>query len=133
MQPSDIHIAQRARLRRITDLALERLGIADRHLVPYGHYKAKLSLDYLHSLADRPDGRLVRAFTISLDISPRKQAEALVAERDTLRVERDRALSVQSGSSPASLITMACAVLPCTAPSSTANLTRSPLGSRQSM
>ncbi len=52
-------------MRRITDLAQERLGIADQHLVPYGHHKAKLSLDYLHSLADRPDGKLVLVTAIS--------------------------------------------------------------------
>jgi formate--tetrahydrofolate ligase len=65
MHLSDIQIAQQARLRRITDLAQERLGIADWHLVPYGHHKAKLSLDYIHSLADRPDGRLVLVTAIS--------------------------------------------------------------------
>lgn len=62
---SDIEIAQRARLRRITDLARERLGIADEHLVPYGHHKAKISLPYLASLADRPDGRLILVTAIS--------------------------------------------------------------------
>src|SRR4051812_8738492 len=41
MPLSDIEIAQRAHLRRIAELAGERLGIADTHLVPYGHYKAK--------------------------------------------------------------------------------------------
>ena len=65
MQPNDIQIAQQAHMRRITDLAQERLGIADQHLVPYGHHKAKLSLDYLHSLADRPDGKLVLVTAIS--------------------------------------------------------------------
>ena len=63
--PSDIAIAQRARLLRITDLARERLGIADDHLVPYGHHKAKLSLAYIDSLQDRPDGKLVLVTAIS--------------------------------------------------------------------
>ena len=65
MQASDIQIAQRARLLRITDLARDRLGIADEHLVPYGHYKAKLALPYLDSLRGRPDGRLVLVTAIS--------------------------------------------------------------------
>src|SRR5262247_624428 len=56
---SDIEIAQQAKLERISKIALDRLGIADEHLVPYGHYKAKVSLDYLGSLADRPDGKLI--------------------------------------------------------------------------
>jgi formate--tetrahydrofolate ligase len=63
--PSDIEIAQRARPQRITDLARERLGIADEHLVPYGHYKAKLSLGYIDRLRDRPEGRLVLVTAIS--------------------------------------------------------------------
>ena len=63
--PSDIAIAQAARLRRITDLAQDRLGIPDEHLVPYGHHKAKLSLKYIESLQDRPDGKLILVTAIS--------------------------------------------------------------------
>jgi len=63
--PSDIQIAQQARLCRIVDLARDRLGIADEHLVPYGHYKAKLSLDWIASLKDRPDGKLILVTAIS--------------------------------------------------------------------
>ena len=65
MAETDIDIAQRARPQRIVDLARERLGIADEHLVPYGHYKAKISLPYLESLADRPDGKLILVTAIS--------------------------------------------------------------------
>ncbi len=65
MPLSDIDIAQSAHLLRIADLARERLGINDEHLVPYGHYKAKLSLDYLASLQGRPDGKLVLVTAIS--------------------------------------------------------------------
>jgi formate--tetrahydrofolate ligase len=56
---SNIEIAQGAQLKRITRVAKDKLGIDDEHLEPYGHYKAKLSLDYAASLADRPDGRLI--------------------------------------------------------------------------
>jgi formate--tetrahydrofolate ligase len=62
---SDIEIAQHATMKRITPLALERLGIAEEHLEPYGHYKAKVSLDYLESLAGRPDGKLILVSAIS--------------------------------------------------------------------
>jgi formate--tetrahydrofolate ligase len=62
---TDIEIAQSARLRRITELAHERLGIPDEALEPYGHYKAKISLDYLASLDARPDGRLILVTAIS--------------------------------------------------------------------
>jgi formate--tetrahydrofolate ligase len=57
--PSDIEIAQAARLQRISRVAAERLGIAEEHLVPYGHYKAKVSLDHLETLKNRPDGKLI--------------------------------------------------------------------------
>ncbi len=62
---SDIEIARRAPLRRITDLARDRLGIADEHLVPYGHYKAKLALDHIATLEGRPEGKLILVTAIS--------------------------------------------------------------------
>ena len=65
MDKSDIEIAQAARLTRVVDLARERLGISDEHLVPYGHYKAKLSLAFIDSLAARPLGKLVLVTAIS--------------------------------------------------------------------
>src|SRR3954469_12694342 len=55
---SDIEIAQQAKLERITTIAA-KLGIPEESLEPYGHTKAKLSLDYAGSLADRPDGKLI--------------------------------------------------------------------------
>jgi formate--tetrahydrofolate ligase len=55
---SDIEIAQQARLDRIATVAA-RLGIPEESLEPYGHTKAKLSLDYVDSLAGRPDGKLI--------------------------------------------------------------------------
>src|SRR5579863_1118713 len=63
--PSNIEIAQRARLKPIAPLARERLGIPEESLEPYGHYKAKVSLDYLAKLNDRPDGKLVLITAIS--------------------------------------------------------------------
>ncbi|SMF95428.1 Formate-tetrahydrofolate ligase [Methylomagnum ishizawai] len=62
---SDIEIAQQAQMRPIIDLAGDRLGIPAQHLDPYGHYKAKLSLDYIRSLNDRPDGKLILVTAIS--------------------------------------------------------------------
>ncbi|HLS86960.1 MAG TPA: formate--tetrahydrofolate ligase, partial [Burkholderiales bacterium] len=63
--PSDIEIAQAAKLQRITSVAREKLGIAEDHLEPYGHYKAKVSLEYLESLKGRKDGKLVLVTAIS--------------------------------------------------------------------
>src|ERR1700722_3440618 len=63
--PSNIEIAQQAKLKPIAPLARERLGIPAESLEPYGHYKAKVSLDYVAQLADRPDGKLILVTAIS--------------------------------------------------------------------
>jgi formate--tetrahydrofolate ligase len=57
--PSDIEIAQAAKLQRVTAVAREKLGIAEEHLEPYGHFKAKVSLKYLETLKGKKDGKLV--------------------------------------------------------------------------
>jgi len=64
MALSDIEIAQQAKMQRVSKIA-EKLGIPDEHLVPYGHYKAKVSLDYVDSLKDRKEGKLVLVTAIS--------------------------------------------------------------------
>src|SRR5438309_29431 len=56
---SDIEIAQKARLERISKIALAKLGIPEEHLEPYGHFKAKVSLEYLDGLKARPNAKLV--------------------------------------------------------------------------
>jgi formate--tetrahydrofolate ligase len=63
--PTDIEIAQKAKMQRITQVAKEKLGIDDRYLEPYGHYKAKVSLEFVNSLADRPDGKLILVTAIT--------------------------------------------------------------------
>ena len=65
MPKSDIEIAQAATMQRIAQVAREKLGISDEHLVPYGHYKAKLSLEYIDTLKDRPNGKLVLVTAIN--------------------------------------------------------------------
>lgn len=65
MPQTDIQIAQAATLRRITDLAQDRLGIAADHLVPYGHHKAKIDLRFIASLQDKPEGKLILVTAIS--------------------------------------------------------------------
>ena len=63
--PSDIEIAQAAAMKRISKVALEKLGIAEEHLEPYGHYKAKVSLEYVDSLKGRANGKLILVTAIS--------------------------------------------------------------------
>nr|WP_316639108.1 formate--tetrahydrofolate ligase [uncultured Roseateles sp.] len=64
-QPSDIEIAQAATLQKLIPLAARRLGIPEEELSPYGHYKAKLSLQHIASLKARPDGHLVLVTAIT--------------------------------------------------------------------
>ena len=62
---SDIQIAQEATKRPIMELAKEKLGIAPENLDPYGHYKAKVSMDYIKSLQSKPNGKLILVSAIS--------------------------------------------------------------------
>jgi formate--tetrahydrofolate ligase len=55
---SDIEIAQAAAMRPIGEIAA-RLGIPDEAVSPYGRYKAKIGLDYIETLKDRPNGKLI--------------------------------------------------------------------------
>lgn len=61
----DIEIARAAKMAPILPLAEARLGIAPEALVPYGHFKAKVSLEYIASLQDRPNGKLVLVTAIT--------------------------------------------------------------------
>src|SRR5258708_4308506 len=62
---SDIEIAQAGTMKRIADIARDRLGIPDENLEPFGHYKAKLSLEYVNSLKDKKEGKLILVTAIS--------------------------------------------------------------------
>jgi formate--tetrahydrofolate ligase len=64
MPLSNIEIAQQAKMQRITKVA-ERLGIPEEQLEPYGHYKAKVSLDYVDGLKNKKDGKLILVTAIS--------------------------------------------------------------------
>ena len=62
---TDIEIAEAAKKRPIMDIAREKLGIAAENLEPYGHYKAKVSMDYIKSLKGKPDGKLILVSAVS--------------------------------------------------------------------
>ncbi|HEX2581492.1 MAG TPA: formate--tetrahydrofolate ligase [Dongiaceae bacterium] len=61
---TDIDIARRAKMQPIGEVAL-RLGIADRDLIRFGHYKAKIDLGFLQSLGERRDGKLILVTAIN--------------------------------------------------------------------
>jgi len=64
MAKSDIEIAREATLKPITEIA-EKLGISASALKPYGHDKGKITLEYIESLADKKDGKLILVTAIS--------------------------------------------------------------------
>ena len=61
----DIEIAQAATMRPIGEIAGEKLGIPTEAVLPYGKYKAKIPLDYIRSLCDRPNGKLILVTAIT--------------------------------------------------------------------
>ena len=62
--PSDLEIARAARLRPIAEIAA-KIGAPESALRPFGRFIAKLDYDFLRSLADRPDGKLILVTAIS--------------------------------------------------------------------
>ena len=62
---SDIEIAEAAALRPILQIGRDKLGIEADHLEPYGHYKAKVALDYIATLKNRPNGKLILVSAIT--------------------------------------------------------------------
>jgi formyltetrahydrofolate synthetase len=62
--PPDIEIAQAATVRPIQEIA-ESVGIGSEHLIAYGPTKAKVHLDILAKLTDRPMGKYVDVTAIT--------------------------------------------------------------------
>jgi formate--tetrahydrofolate ligase len=61
---TDIEIAREAKKRPIMEIG-DKLGIPSAHLLPYGHDKAKVSQDFIASLSDRKNGKLVLVTAIN--------------------------------------------------------------------
>jgi formate--tetrahydrofolate ligase len=55
MVMSDIEIAREAKMKPIMEIGA-KLGIPAESLQPYGHTKAKVDLNYIKTLKDKPDG-----------------------------------------------------------------------------
>jgi formyltetrahydrofolate synthetase len=62
--PSDLDIAQAAKVQPITEIAAD-LGLDDEDLIQYGRYKAKVHLDVLKKLAGRPHGKYIDVTAIT--------------------------------------------------------------------
>ncbi len=61
---SDIEIAREAKMKPIMEIG-KALGIPEKDLIPYGHTKAKVHLDYINSLSSKKDGKLILVTAIS--------------------------------------------------------------------
>jgi formate--tetrahydrofolate ligase len=62
---SNIEIAQEAVMRPIGEIAAEKLGIPNEAVEPYGKYKAKIALDYIRSLPERANRKLILVTAIT--------------------------------------------------------------------
>ena len=60
----DIEIARAATLKPVSEIA-EKLGVPANAIKPFGHDKAKIAADFIESLSDRPDGKLILVTAIS--------------------------------------------------------------------
>ena len=69
---SDIEIARAAPIKPINEIA-SKLDIPDEALMPYGHTKAKVSLEYIDTLKDKPDGKLILVTAITPTPGGRRQ------------------------------------------------------------
>lgn len=61
---SDIEIAQKAHMLPITEVAA-KLGVGEEDIELYGRYKAKLSMDLIKRVQDKPDGKLILVTAIT--------------------------------------------------------------------
>ena len=62
---SDIEIAREAKLQNIVEIAEKKLNIPEKFLEQYGHYKTKLSFDYINSLDKNKNGKLILVTAIT--------------------------------------------------------------------
>ena len=89
---SDIEISQAATMTPIIDIASKRLGITAQDLVPYGHYKAKLSMDYVKSLKSKPNGKLILVTAITPTPAGEGKTTTTVGLTDALNIIGKKAM-----------------------------------------
>ncbi|MCP8617866.1 formate--tetrahydrofolate ligase [Salirhabdus salicampi] len=61
---NDIEIARETKLKPIKEIA-NGLNLLEEELEPYGHYKAKVSLDLMERLSEKPDGKVILVTAIN--------------------------------------------------------------------
>ena len=88
----DIEISKAATMRPIVDVAADKLGLKSEELVPYGHYKAKVSLDYIDTLKDKPDGKLILVTAITPTAAGEGKTTTTVGLGDALNLIGKKAM-----------------------------------------
>ncbi len=91
MKP-DIEIARNAAIRPVAEVA-SKLGVPPAALVAYGRHKAKLALDYIDSLQDRPDGKLILVTGISPTPAGEGKTTTLIGLVDALNLSGRKAVA----------------------------------------
>ncbi len=72
----DIEIARNTQLKEITSIT-DELDIPNKYVEPYGHYKAKINLDYLNEISENPNGKLI--LTTSINPTPLGEGKTTMA------------------------------------------------------
>ena len=95
---SDIEIAREACKQPIQDIGA-KLDIPAAHLLPYGHDKAKVDQDFIASLKDRPDGKLILVTAINPTPAGEGKTATTVGLGDGLnRIGRKAAICIREAS-----------------------------------
>lgn len=95
---TDLEIARSAQLRPIGEIG-QKLRIPGKHLLPFGHHIAKISRDFLESIGDRPDGRLILVTGISPTAAGEGKTTTAVGLGDALnRIGKSTALCLREPS-----------------------------------
>ncbi len=89
---TDIEISQAAALKPILDIVRARLGIPLKYVSPYGHYKAKVSLDYIASLKKRPNGKMILVTAINPTPAGEGKSTTAIGLNDALNLIGKNAL-----------------------------------------
>jgi formate--tetrahydrofolate ligase len=90
---SNIEIAQEATMRPIGQVAADKLGIPDEAVSPYGKYKAKIALDYIRTLRDRPNGKLILVTAVTPTTAGEGKTTTTVGLGDALNHIGKKAMS----------------------------------------
>lgn len=95
---SDIEIAREAKKKSIQEIGA-RLGIPESELLPYGHDKAKVSQDFINSIMDRDDGKLILVTAINPTPAGEGKTTTTVGLGDGLnRIGKNAAICIREAS-----------------------------------